>query len=611
MRIRRLDIEHFRGIEHLSWVVPDQSFFALVGPGDATKSTILTAIERCLSDRWNIAFQDTDFYNADVSVPISLRITVANLPDGLLALDEFGRYLCGIDGDGRLSHDPEDGAEPCVVAELRVDSDLEPQWLFWRPDDPDRHALKASLRAQFGVYRVDERVDTHLRWSRMSALGKLTESRHGTKRTLTEAARAAKDAVANNLNADLVQLAQEIRDQVQQLGSAEFADLKPGLDMSLTNSQGNLALYDGPIPLMNFGLGTRRLAGAATQQLAHNGSAMLLVDEVEYGLEPHRLVHLLTRLRNAKSYAQVFVTTHSPTALQHLDAKELVTVRSRTGATSMAALGCPAQLQPIVRRWPEAFLSRRVVVTEGKTEFGLLLVHLEAWDQSAPVPSAALGVTPVEGAGSQNPDIALSLLAAGYEVSLFMDSDDVDAVARVREVEAAGGVVVRWEDGLNTESAICNDLDATGMTGLLAAAIAGSDTSNDPQAIFDQLLHYNAPRVPDQREVLTWLSEEFTIDQARTTIAVAASEGKWFKRVDKGRLLGRFVMNEPALATGSVATVLSRLKSAVYDPRPEPERGPRPRQPADDETNADKNGDGEKPAGDRGFDADPTWGDLE
>ena len=58
MRIRRLDIEHFRGIDRASWRLPtEQTFFTLIGPGDSTKSTILTAIERALTDRTTVTFQ--------------------------------------------------------------------------------------------------------------------------------------------------------------------------------------------------------------------------------------------------------------------------------------------------------------------------------------------------------------------------------------------------------------------------------------------------------------------------------------------------------------------------------------------------------------------------
>ena len=71
MKIRRIDIENFRGVNKLSWRLPaDQAFFVLIGPGDATKSTILTAIERGLSERWNITFSDTDFHHANIDNPI-------------------------------------------------------------------------------------------------------------------------------------------------------------------------------------------------------------------------------------------------------------------------------------------------------------------------------------------------------------------------------------------------------------------------------------------------------------------------------------------------------------------------------------------------------------
>lgn len=91
-----------------------------------------------------------------------------------------------------------------------------------------------------------------------------------------------------------------------------------GSTSQLSNSNGNLALYDGPIPLTGFGLGSRRLAGVATQQLTHAGKGVLLIDEVEYGLEPHRLVNLLTQLQRPGEYALALATTHSLVLAQRL-----------------------------------------------------------------------------------------------------------------------------------------------------------------------------------------------------------------------------------------------------------------------------------------------------
>ena len=574
MRIRRVDIDHFRGINAMTWHVPDRGFISLVGPGDATKSTVLTALERALSDRWNITFHDTDFHGGDSTSPISIRVALADLDDTLITDDVFGRHLCGISDAGELTHDPENTGDRCVVIELRVESDLEPQWLFWRPsiggDGPieQPQPVKASLRSRLGVYRVDERVDVHLRWSRMSALGKLTEARHDAKGVLTEASRAARRAVAEHATTELVELSGEIQVAVERMGSAKFNQLRPGLDLSLTNAQGNLALYDGAVPLMNYGLGTRRLAGAATQQLAHAGSAVLLVDEVEYGLEPHRLVHLLRQLRNADAYAQVFVTTHSPTALQHLDAADLVTVRSDHGTTTLRSLADPADLQGVVRSTPAAFLSRRVLVCEGKTEVGLLTGKLTEWDNSPSclAPSAAFGVTVVDGeSGGKAVRRARHLLAAGFEVVLFIDSDvqaDVDAA---EQFATAGGVVIRWDDNLNTEAAICAELSVDGLTALIKLAV---ELNDDPDtaiaAVGDQLVSRGAPST--DHNVASWVSTGCSVEQARDIVARTAAGSGWFKMVAKGQRLATFLSGREELVGGSLAERFDLLHANVYQP---------------------------------------------
>ena len=583
MKIRRVDVENFRGVRRCSWRLPkDQSFFVLVGPGDSTKSTILTAIERALSERWNVAFSDSDFYDGVFDEPIRIRIAVSELPDDLLSLDAFGHVLCGIDDVGDWTHDPSDEHDECVIVELRVDADLEPQWLAFRPDEEEEeevqpHSVRARDRARFGAFRIDERVDAHLRWSRMSALGKLTEKRHETKKTLTTASRAARDAAAEAVSPELKELTDDIHSKVRDIGSADFKELKPGLDMSLNSSQGNLALFDGQVPLTNFGLGTRRLVGAATQQLAHDGAALLLVDEVEYGLEPHRLVHLLSHLRNKDAFSQVFVTTHSPTALQHLDAADLVMVRSHNGETTVKSLGDPSSLQPIIRSEPEAFLSRRIVVCEGKTEYGLVLAMLNHWNAAAGnahVPSAALGVVAFEGGGGTHAaDKALELLKVGYEVTLFVDSDDAQTNKKVSGIEAEHGVVVQWPGEVCTELAIANQLDAAGLTRMIDRAVASADDRVSAADLYTKQLETAGAPADATRDVTTWVSSDLTLERARTIIGTTARDKKWFKNVEKGKQLAELILAEPSLAIGQVAVTIANLKSSIYEPRvlPAPE----------------------------------------
>ena len=62
------------------------------------------------------------------------------------------------------------------------------------------------------AYRIDDRVDAHLRWSTTSSLGKLTARRGDTKATLTAANRAARDAAAAAVTDELKDLAHEVQD---------------------------------------------------------------------------------------------------------------------------------------------------------------------------------------------------------------------------------------------------------------------------------------------------------------------------------------------------------------------------------------------------------------
>ncbi len=578
MRIRRIDIENFRGIRSASWPIPtNRHFFALIGPGDSTKTTVLSAVDWALHDRYGLSVLDTDFYACDIEAPIRIRVAIDQLPDELIALDAFGTFLAGIDETGEWSHDPSDALERCVIIEFRVENDLDPVWQSFRPplpggEESEPVPIRAKHRARISAYRIDDRVDAHLRWTRTSSLGKLTANRDGSRATLTRASRAAREAANEAMSDDLKILAGDVQEQIRKIGTSNLSHLRPGLDISLANSQGNLALFDGDIPLINFGLGTRRLAGAATQQLANEGATTLLVDEVEYGLEPHRLFHLLRHLRNANAFSQVFATTHSPMALRYLEPDELIRVHSdASGITTFEALSDPASLRPLLKTTPEAFLSRRIVINEGKTEFGVVLQHLDAWERepdAEPIPSAALGALAVDGGGgTQAAQNARQLLLIGYSVILFMDSDDPKANALIPPVREAGGAVVQWGGSHSIESAICDQLDEAGLTALIRAGIEAADEEESAaeDAFTDALIKYGAPETAKNvLNVATWEAAGTALPAAREAVGKAANKKSWFKRIDKGRRLGQLILETQLLQTGHVKSVMDQLRTAIY-----------------------------------------------
>lgn len=578
MDIRRVEIHNFRGIRQLVWKIPaDRRFLALIGPGDSTKSSILSAMDMALSDRWNLSFTDTDFYQADVTQSILIRVTLAGLPPELRQHNVLGLHLSGLDADGDLHQDPADDHEACVTISLTVDSELEPKWTIFRPEKGAEEAVVSSAtRRLIGTYKVDERIDAHLRWTKTSALGRLSASKHSTAQLLVEANRTARAAVADSIPDELGQLTKTIQDKMHDLGSGEFKSLRPGLDQSLTNSSGNLALYEGVVPLTNYGLGSRRLAGIAAQQLAHDGKAFLFVDEIEYGLEPHRLVNLLSQLRRTDISGQVFITTHSPTVLRHLDAGDLAVVRSfEDGHVEVKCLEpTEGEIQKLLRASPEAFLARRIAIGEGKTEYGLLLGLLDRWDDEAvargePV-SASLGVVAVEGSGSDTVTRGEILDGLGYEVSLLLDSD-VGAVNVKADAFAARprAAVVRWRDGFNLEGALCEVLDADGLTSLIQLGIELSEHPED--GVINFLTYLKNSGLPDQcvdLEVEHWLSTSFTLSQARELVSRVASKKKWFKQVHRGRALAPHLMAAKHLQGSDEFDKLNALRVAIFEPRP-------------------------------------------
>ena len=67
------------------------------------------------------------------------------------------------------------------------------------------------------------------------------------------------------------------------------------------------------LPLASWGSGTRRFAALAIAEQNQGEAPITLVDEVERGLEPYRQRFLMEDLQAGES--QVFVTTHSPSAI--------------------------------------------------------------------------------------------------------------------------------------------------------------------------------------------------------------------------------------------------------------------------------------------------------
>jgi putative ATP-dependent endonuclease of the OLD family len=583
VQIRRVTVSNFRGIKAADWRLPaDNRFVCLVGPGDSTKTTLLDVISLVLSPRWNVPFCDADFYNCQVGEPIILRAAIGDLSPRLLREDAYGLELCGLRPDGELVHDPENGTEPCLLIQLKVTDSLEPAWSVVRPGSSDDGVpFNARAREELGLFRVDERIETHLRWGRSSALTRLTAKGSGADAVVTSAHRAARAAVSAAPPGSLVAAAAEVQGAAQAIGGTSFTKLVPGLDPSGSSSASALLLHNEDIPLTGYGLGTRRLISLAIQQTAFDEGAILLIDEVEHGLESHRLHHLLRHLKNraADGTGQVLMTTHAPLAVEALQAQDISVVRSKDGTTTVRQVpGDLDDVQGALRAGPSAVLASRVMVCEGKTEMGVVRSFLLHWDAQrtaqGKAPHAALGVCQSDGhGGTDAPRRARILQELGYPVLLVIDNDDPASDSGVAAAEGKGAEVVRWQQGNSLEDEIAGSLSPQGLAALveLAADIRGENSVLD--GIKARLV--GSPELP-RLDPASWITAWCTVGSIREAIGAAAKGKKvkgdakeeknaWFKQEASGEQLGTMLIKYWAeIADTPLGTGLKSLYTFAY-----------------------------------------------
>lgn len=125
-RVRHVSVRNFRSIHALEWA-PAPGINCLIGPGDSGKSTLLDAIDLCLGARRSVSFGDMDFYGLNVEAPISIKVTLGELPASLMDIDLYGDFLRGFDAlTGAVDDEPRVGLETVLTLLLQIGADLEP-----------------------------------------------------------------------------------------------------------------------------------------------------------------------------------------------------------------------------------------------------------------------------------------------------------------------------------------------------------------------------------------------------------------------------------------------------------------------------------------------------
>jgi putative ATP-dependent endonuclease of OLD family len=514
----------------MRWPLPDKALFCLIGRGDSTKSTILEAIRRVFFAQWSLAFDDADFYQCTPENKISIEVILGGIPDEFRDLGSYGHWLCGWNLETLHRHDdPGDGLEDALRIRLAVGDDLEPSWRVIKDDDDEGVPFKANDRAKAAVSLIGAISDRHLTWSRGSLLTRLTDAENISS-SLAEAGRAAKGAMDARRGENLTkfdEVARTAEATARALGVKVASSYKAQLDSDAINVRiGGLALHDGEMPLRQLGLGSKRMLTTGLQKSNLRAPHITLFDEVEIGLEPHRIARLVHHLKDDRS-GQYFLTTHSPVVLRELTVDDLHIVHSRNGKTEIVAANKPAiadSVQGKIRLGAEAFLAPNVIVCEGATEVGFLRGLDGYWGSKAKSSFAYQGVALFDANGaSKTKEIAAGLKELSYDVSVLADSDapgdfsDADADYLRRK----GVTVTVWDGALSIEGRVFADLP---WLGVVAAFETACSISGDREQVLDQVQSQYGPEF--DRNYVTWTDAP----QLRVALGKAAKASGWFKR---------------------------------------------------------------------------------
>ncbi|HBQ50329.1 MAG TPA: ATP-dependent endonuclease [Hyphomonas atlantica] len=558
-RVRVLEIRNFRGIKALTWY-PAPGINCLIGPGDSGKSSILDAIDFCLGARRSIQFTDADFHLLDVETPIAIEVTLGDLDDDLKNLDAYGMYLRGFDADtGTIEDEPEKDAETVLTVKLTVASDLEPTWALVSAR-AEVQGLTRNLswgdRVRLAPTRIGAMADYHLGWRRGSVLNRVSEERADASAALAKAARDARAAFGDQAQGQLGETLGIVAATAKELGIAIGEHIKAMLDAhSVSFSGGTISLHDEDgVPLRGLGIGSTRLLIAGLQRRAAAQASIILIDELEHGLEPHRIIRLLGSLgaKETPSPLQVFMTTHSPVALRELSGNQLFVARGAIDKHDVRAVGTADGTQTTIRSHPDAFLAPNVIVCEGASEVGLIRGLDQYRTASGHEAITAQGTALVDSGGgdSDRPFArAAAFHALGYRAAVVRDDDKKPTAAVEAAFTANGGTVIAWRDGRALEDELFLSLTDDGVGKLLDRAV---------ELHGEELVNEHIKSASQNAKDLNGVQTEALIDgitaESRAILGKAARAKKagWFKSVTWMEDVARDIVG-PDLANADAA----------------------------------------------------------
>lgn len=448
MYIKRIKVENFRGIKKMDWIL-ENKLLCLIGSSDSTKTTILDAIEFALYPYWNLNITNTDFYECNTKNPISIQLTLGDLPEEFINENAYGLYIRKfVDDDS--NDEPEEADDIFLTIQLSISEFFEPEWKVITNRNMEK-PISHKDRAKLSIARIGENIDKDFYIGRNSILKSYIDD-------------------TKELNSQLFDILQSVKHQNIDTSSitTAFSSIKKviddyniklnsqlGLEIEMKNSDlniSNIGISDGLIPLNKKGTGTKRLLSSILNLEGDNNKNCILIDEIEHGLEPYRIADLLYKLKTKNR--QSIITTHSTIPITELDYHNLFICRSENGETK--CLKIPEEFQGLLRKFPYAFLSKKILITEGATEWGIIRKFNKIWNNENFSLAYSSGIVVDGHGGSGTITKAKQFKKLGYDVAIFIDGDDSTTNGQANELQDIK--VFKLKDKYNTEKRILEDI---------------------------------------------------------------------------------------------------------------------------------------------------------
>ena len=546
-KIYSLSIKHYRGIENFQQIFGTTNCVLLIGRGDSGKTTILNALSSVLSSSWNMPFNDYDFTNIDTSIPIQIEVIITDVPEDLLDINKYGEYYQLMKDDGTIESnvEEEEANQNSIVLKIRltVTETLEPTWEVISDREIGNKSINAADRSRFNMFMVSDYIDNHFSYTKGSPLYYALKNSLGKKdktnieHKFIEIRRKLYDSVKSFESFEEFKVTSEkIKKDAQTLGLT-ILDLTTLLEFkSNSYSESNIVLHSSDIPYRLNGKGSKRLLSLAIQYgLAENGG-IILIDEIEQGLEPDRVRNITRKLARLND-GQIFITTHSRDVVLEPSAKQIFLVRK--GEDKLFSFD--DDLQGKLRSKPEAFFAKRIICCEGATEEGIIRAISDDLQEKRGYGIAAQGIVHIDsGGGDKFYTLAISLKKCKFDVLVFCDDDNKDIEKSKKAAEADHVKSVRCKDGYSIEDQSFEDL---------------------PWNCICQLVEYVINENPANKSILSIQGQPYrTVNELRTLdikdqkalrpiLGKEAKQGSWYKRIDHGEFLGKiWIDNYQSLA---------------------------------------------------------------